>query len=203
VPLGTMTNDSIREHCLSLEHATEVVQWGDHLLFKVGGKMFAMIDLDGHRCSMRCSPERYAELVEMEDIVPSGHNMWKYHWVTLEALDALPIASCGTRSPPRTSSCVRNCLPGSGPRSMGAPHPAAPGRSVGDGLATRSGAGRAVEATGAGPATQPRRRCRLPLHGTSACPCPSRPLNRLSRSGLRLPPPSFAIRPSACTKGGG
>ena len=90
MPLGTMTNDSIREHCLSLEHATEVVQWGDHLLFKVGGKMFAMIDLDGHRCSMRCSPERYAELVEMEDIVPSSHNMWKYHWVTLEALDALP-----------------------------------------------------------------------------------------------------------------
>lgn len=85
-----MTNDAIREHCLSLAHATEVVRWGDHLLFKVGGKMFAIIELDGHRCSLKCTLEQYAELVEMEDIVPSGHNMWKHQWVTLEALSALP-----------------------------------------------------------------------------------------------------------------
>ena len=85
-----MTNDTIRQHCLSLPYATEVVQWEDHLLFKVGGKMFAIIELDGHRCSLKCSPEKYAELVEMEDIVPTDHNMWKYNWVTLETLSALP-----------------------------------------------------------------------------------------------------------------
>jgi predicted DNA-binding protein (MmcQ/YjbR family) len=85
-----MTNDRIRDHCLSLPHVTEVVQWEDHLLFKVGGKMFAIIELDGHSCSFKCTPERYAELVEMEDIVPSSHNMWKYHWVTTETLTALP-----------------------------------------------------------------------------------------------------------------
>jgi predicted DNA-binding protein (MmcQ/YjbR family) len=85
-----MTNDTIREHCLSLPHATETVQWGDHLLFKVGGKMFAIIELDGHSCSLRCAPDAYAELVEMEDIVPASHNMWKYHWVTAETLTALP-----------------------------------------------------------------------------------------------------------------
>ena len=71
-----MTNESIRDHCLSLPHATEIVQWGDHLLFKVGGKMFAIIDLEGHSCSLKCTPDTYAELVEMEDIVPAGHNMW-------------------------------------------------------------------------------------------------------------------------------
>jgi predicted DNA-binding protein (MmcQ/YjbR family) len=85
-----MTNESIRNHCLGLPHVTEVVQWGSHLLFKVGGKMFAMIDLDGHSCSLRCTPDGYAELVEMADIVPTSHNMWKYHWVTLETLSALP-----------------------------------------------------------------------------------------------------------------
>jgi predicted DNA-binding protein (MmcQ/YjbR family) len=85
-----MTNDSIRDHCLSLPHTTEVVQWGGHLLFKVGGKMFAIIDLDGHSCSLKCTPEKYAELVEMEDIQPSSHNMWKYNWVTTETLSALP-----------------------------------------------------------------------------------------------------------------
>jgi hypothetical protein len=42
-----MTNESIRDHCLGLPHVTEVVQWEQHLLFKVGGKMFAIVDLDG------------------------------------------------------------------------------------------------------------------------------------------------------------
>jgi predicted DNA-binding protein (MmcQ/YjbR family) len=85
-----MTNESIRSHCLGLPHATEIVQWESHLLFKVGGKMFAIIDLDGHSCSFRSTPDGYADLVEMPDIVPSSHNMWKYHWVTLETLTALP-----------------------------------------------------------------------------------------------------------------
>jgi predicted DNA-binding protein (MmcQ/YjbR family) len=85
-----MTNESIRDYCLGLPRVTEVVQWESHLLFKIGGKMFAMIDLDGHCCSMRCTPDDYAELVEMVDIVPTSHNMWKYHWVTLESLSALP-----------------------------------------------------------------------------------------------------------------
>ena len=87
-----MTNESIREHCLGLPHTTEVVQWESHLLFKVGGKMFAMIDLDGHSCAFKCAPDRYAELVEMADIVPSSHNMWKYGWVTTETLTALSDA---------------------------------------------------------------------------------------------------------------
>jgi predicted DNA-binding protein (MmcQ/YjbR family) len=85
-----MTNDSIRTLCLSLSHTTEVVQWVEHLLFKVGGKMFCIITLDGHQCTFRCDPERYAELVEMPDIGPASHNMWKYQWVTAETLTALP-----------------------------------------------------------------------------------------------------------------
>ena len=87
-----MTNDSIRDHCLSLPMTTEEVQWEEHLLFKIGGKMFAITTLGGHRCNFKCTPERYAELVEMPDIVPSSHNMWKYHWVTTETLTALPDA---------------------------------------------------------------------------------------------------------------
>jgi predicted DNA-binding protein (MmcQ/YjbR family) len=85
-----MTNDSIREFCMSLPMATEEVQWEEHLLFKIGGKMFAIIQLGGHRCNLKCTPEKYAELVEMADIAPSSHNMWKYNWVTTETLTALP-----------------------------------------------------------------------------------------------------------------
>lgn len=87
-----MTNDSIRAHCLSLPLATEEVQWEEHLLFKVAGKMFAIIALGGHRCNFKCTPEKYAELVEMPNIAPSSHNMWKYNWVTTETLTALPDA---------------------------------------------------------------------------------------------------------------
>ena len=68
-----MTNDRIRDHCLALPHVTEIVQWEEHLLFKVGGKMFAIIALDGHSCSFRCTAE-------------------KYQWVTTETLTALPEA---------------------------------------------------------------------------------------------------------------
>jgi predicted DNA-binding protein (MmcQ/YjbR family) len=41
-----MNIDWLREHCLSLPHATETVQWGDDLVFKIGGKMFAVVPLE-------------------------------------------------------------------------------------------------------------------------------------------------------------
>ncbi len=87
-----MTNDGIRAHCMALPLATEEIQWEEHLLFKIGGKMFAIITLGGHRCNFKCTPEKYAELVEIADIAPSSHNMWKYQWVTTETLTALPDA---------------------------------------------------------------------------------------------------------------
>ena len=87
-----MTNDSIREFCMSLPMATEEVQWEEHLLFKIGGKMFAIITIGGNRCAFKSTPERYAELIEMADIVPSGYNMWKYQWVNTESLTALSDA---------------------------------------------------------------------------------------------------------------
>jgi predicted DNA-binding protein (MmcQ/YjbR family) len=87
-----MTNDTIREFCMSLPLTTEEIQWEEHLLFKIGGKMFAMIQLGGQRCSFKCTPERYAEMVEVPDVVPSSHNMWKYQWVTCERLTALADA---------------------------------------------------------------------------------------------------------------
>ena len=34
--------EKIREYCLSLPHATEEVLWQKDLVFKIGGKMFAV-----------------------------------------------------------------------------------------------------------------------------------------------------------------
>ena len=38
-----MNTESVRAHCLSFPHATENVQWGNDLVFKIAGKMFAVM----------------------------------------------------------------------------------------------------------------------------------------------------------------
>lgn len=87
-----MNVERIREYCLSLPHATEKLQWGETLCFKVHEKLFALLSLDvaaEGRLAFRCTPEKYAELVEVEGIRPARYNMWKYQWVSLEHLDVL------------------------------------------------------------------------------------------------------------------
>ena len=87
-----MDPEAIRKYCLSLPHVTERVQWGNDLLFCIGGKMFAVAGLDAKyptKLSFKCTPEKFAELVEMEGIIPAPY-VARYHWVALEDLDALP-----------------------------------------------------------------------------------------------------------------
>jgi predicted DNA-binding protein (MmcQ/YjbR family) len=87
-----MDIESIRNFCLSLPHTTEGVQWGNDLLFRVGNKMFAVVNLDGsgtNRVAFKCTPEKFAELVEMENIIPAPY-MARNHWVSLQTFDALP-----------------------------------------------------------------------------------------------------------------
>ena len=85
-----MTIDSVREYCLSLPHATESIQWGDDLVMKVGGKMFAVIVLEPAAVwiSFKCTPEEFAELIERPGIVPAPYAA-RYHWVALQTRDAL------------------------------------------------------------------------------------------------------------------
>ena len=87
-----MDPEAIRKYCLSLPHVTEKVQWGNDLLFCIGGKMFAVAALDAKyptKLSFKCTPEKFAELVESEDIIPAPY-VARYHWVALEDWDALP-----------------------------------------------------------------------------------------------------------------
>jgi predicted DNA-binding protein (MmcQ/YjbR family) len=86
-----MDLEAIRTYCLSLPHVTERVQWGNDLLFCIGGKMFAVAGLDAKyptKLSFKCTPEKFAELVESEGIIPAPY-VARYHWVALEDLDAL------------------------------------------------------------------------------------------------------------------
>ena len=83
----------VRRHCLSLPHATERVQWGEHLVFKVAGKIFAILALEpgGQFLSFKSTPEEAAELVERPGIIPAPY-LARAHWVALEDEDALSAA---------------------------------------------------------------------------------------------------------------
>src|SRR5579863_2411303 len=87
-----MNVDSIRAYCLSFPQATEKLQWGDALCFKVGkkvcGKIFTIVGLDNLRVCFKCTPETFAELIEREDIHPAPY-VGRYKWVMLARLDAL------------------------------------------------------------------------------------------------------------------
>ncbi len=83
----------IRRHCLSFPHATEQVQWVCNLVFKVGGKMFAVTALEPGEVhlSLKCSPEDFSELTERPGIIPAPY-LARAQWIALEREDALPVA---------------------------------------------------------------------------------------------------------------
>jgi predicted DNA-binding protein (MmcQ/YjbR family) len=85
---NAMNVDTIREFCLNFPQATEKLQWGDELCFKVGDKIFVMLGLDNPRICFKCSPEAFAELIEREDIRPAPY-VGRYRWVMLDRLDAI------------------------------------------------------------------------------------------------------------------
>jgi predicted DNA-binding protein (MmcQ/YjbR family) len=87
--LTGMNSEIIREFCLAFPQATEKLQWGDELCFKVGEKIFVMLGLDNPRLCLKCSPETFAELIEREDVRPAPY-VGRYKWVMLDRLDAVP-----------------------------------------------------------------------------------------------------------------
>jgi predicted DNA-binding protein (MmcQ/YjbR family) len=89
-----MNAERFRTLCLALPGATETVQWGNDLVFKVAGKMFAVAALDAdaaHRVSFKCSPEQFVELQEHEGVVPAPY-LARAKWVALERFDAISDA---------------------------------------------------------------------------------------------------------------
>ena len=86
-----MDNVSLRAHCLSFPHATENVQWGNDLVFKIAGKMFAVMALEGpvkYIMSFKCTEERFNELIEQEGIDPAPY-MARNKWVAIERFEVL------------------------------------------------------------------------------------------------------------------
>jgi predicted DNA-binding protein (MmcQ/YjbR family) len=91
-----MDVERARAFLLTLPHTVETMQWGDNLVFwvgdkAVGGKMFCLLNLDAGAhgvVSYSAGPERFAELVEREDIVPAPY-MARIHWVAVQGWGTL------------------------------------------------------------------------------------------------------------------
>lgn len=86
-----MSAQWVREICLSFPHATESVQWGDHLVFKVADKIFAITSLEpkGNVLSIKADPERFEELVDRPGVVPAPY-LARAKWIALESWQAVP-----------------------------------------------------------------------------------------------------------------
>ena len=84
-----------RAYCLTKPNATEGTPFGeDTLVFKVGGKMFALASLDEvpPRVNLKCDPECALDLRDRYEEVQPGYHMNKKHWNTVELSGGIPEA---------------------------------------------------------------------------------------------------------------
>jgi predicted DNA-binding protein (MmcQ/YjbR family) len=80
-------------HFLSKPGAEETTPFGpDILVYKVGGKMFALTAPDDFPASinLKCDPERSIELRETWTAITPGYHMNKKHWNTLMLDGSVP-----------------------------------------------------------------------------------------------------------------
>ena len=91
---------ALRQFALSLRGTTVVKQWGEHLVFKVAGKMFLIIGLDGETIdgvTFKCAPDtEFDELTDIDGITQAPYCA-KRHWVRVADLAALPAAELERR----------------------------------------------------------------------------------------------------------
>src|SRR6266480_5505164 len=82
-----------REYCLTKPNATEGTPFGETVLvFKVAGKMFALMSLDEvpATANLKCDPDLALELRDRYEQVRPGYHMNKKHWNTVELGGEIP-----------------------------------------------------------------------------------------------------------------
>lgn len=88
-----MTFGELREHCRSKHGAEETFPFGEAVLvFKVMAKMFALTNLERLplSVSLKCDPDRAAQLRERHPAVQPGYHLNKKHWNTVEIDGSIP-----------------------------------------------------------------------------------------------------------------
>ncbi|ATC65146.1 hypothetical protein CMV30_14945 [Nibricoccus aquaticus] len=90
---------ALRQFALSLPQTTWVKQWGECLVYKVAGKMFLIIALDGETIDgvvFKCTPEEFDDLTDIDGITQAPYCA-KRHWVRVGDLAALSAAELERR----------------------------------------------------------------------------------------------------------
>jgi predicted DNA-binding protein (MmcQ/YjbR family) len=87
-----MTLDSFRNYCLAFQGVTEETPFDNvTLVFKVMGKMFALVDMDSFESiNVKCNPDKAIELREQYDSGKAGYHMNKKHWNTIDTNSDMP-----------------------------------------------------------------------------------------------------------------
>ena len=87
-----MNIEELREYCISKKGVIEGFPFDElTLVFKVGGKMFALTNLDGEpSVNLKCDPEKAVELREQYSAIIPGYHMNKLHWNTVYIDRSLP-----------------------------------------------------------------------------------------------------------------
>jgi predicted DNA-binding protein (MmcQ/YjbR family) len=78
-----MNIEEIRDYCIAKPGATEGFPFGETaLVFKVAGKMFALLDLseESKGISLKCDPELAISLREQHSEVTPAYHFNKQHW---------------------------------------------------------------------------------------------------------------------------
>jgi len=85
-----MDLEALRKFCLAFPGATEDIKWGADLCFCVGAKMFCVTSADSDHggMSIKCTPEKFDELIEREGIDPAAY-VGRYKWVHITNLNAV------------------------------------------------------------------------------------------------------------------
>ena len=88
-----MTLEQFRSYCLSKPGSVEDFPFGDDVIvFKVGGKIFALSGVDPFESvNLKCDPERAQELREAYPSVLPGYHMNKKHWNTILMDRTIPL----------------------------------------------------------------------------------------------------------------
>jgi predicted DNA-binding protein (MmcQ/YjbR family) len=86
-----MDIDDLRRICLAFPGATEQIQWGNYLLFKVSGKMFAVTPLEPAPVwlSFKVTPAQFADFTARPGILPAPY-LARASWIALESSTILP-----------------------------------------------------------------------------------------------------------------
>ena len=88
-----MNVDTFREYCLKKPGVNEDSPFGpEHLVFKVGGKMFALLAFEEipPTANLKCDPDLALELRDRYEEVRPGYHMNKKHWNTVVISGAIP-----------------------------------------------------------------------------------------------------------------